>query len=219
MVKERSFFLGLVAGAGIYIAVFVSFSLLPILGLAPGWLMLDYAFAREERALTDLVRPALGTLVGVAVMWIGAAVLFGYSPLIRYSAAFELHRALKEFEVSAGSLLYYLILNNLDFLMWSGAAMLILLAYGTLRQVGEATRGRPSAMGALAGAYGLTFIGVNLLGQTRGEVGRIWIYLLPLGAVIASREAVRLLRTPLESFQFVFLLEYVTACVIFFRTG
>jgi hypothetical protein len=218
-IHRRSFARGLVAGMGIYIAIFVSFSLLPLLGLTLGWIALDAVLTREAHARWDLLRPALGVLMGAGVMWSGTAMLFGYSPLIRYSAAFALHRTLKGFQWGSAFLLEYMFLNNLEFLMWSGVAIVILSACGILTLARGASSRPPVLMRTLAGTYGLTLIGVNLLGQTRGEVGRIWIYLLPVGAIIAVRQAVRLFRSPVRAFQFFFMIEYITACVVFFRTG
>jgi hypothetical protein len=54
------------------------------------------------------------------------------------------------------------------------------------------------------------------MGQTKAEVGRLWIFLLPLAGIAASGEAASLFGNTRQSFLLVFALQFITTTLTFF---
>jgi hypothetical protein len=107
-------------------------------------------------------------------------MILGHHPLRSARVALEMHRETFTAPRSYG---LWLLFNPLDLVVFLGAPIAVLFA----ARVWEATKSRtPDACGpfALAAAAGLALLLVS--GTVRGEVGRIWIPLMPLLLVPAA---------------------------------
>jgi hypothetical protein len=154
-------------------AVFVTIGGLAALSLAP-----------SRRAAIRRGVPILLLAAGAAALLTFATTLFGYDPIASARQALEIHR---EIYTAPRSYALWLVFNPLDLAVFLGApvAALGLTRLASLRDGAVGPNER----------FGLT-LGVGLLaliasGATRGEVGRIWIPLMPLllAATLAREEA------------------------------
>ncbi|NMB90503.1 MAG: hypothetical protein GYA17_19240, partial [Chloroflexi bacterium] len=186
------------AGAYVFLALYFSFSLLPLLPLAGLWLALmevrRHGLRRWKKEAGLLLCLFAGLLAAGLVFRLG----LNYDPLLRYHNAMQLHRQMKTFEPGLASLLAALRVNLVDFAAWSGFPLALLATAGVLsslvawvrRWTAPAGAGTPSDSAAarldeLMVAFLASFLALNLLGQTHGEVGRLWLFLLPLVAIAA----------------------------------
>jgi hypothetical protein len=215
-IKQKSFVLGLLAGALIYIVTFVSFSLLPVVGLVVAWIVMDRVISKGPRNDFRLALMILAICLGIGILWAGGLVFLKYDPVSRYMAAFSSHREIKEFTFSISNLFQYTLLNNVEFAFWSGVPLFILMVVGCIRSVFSAFLGKATKFDVLSIAFFLTYLATNFIGQTRGEVGRLWIFFLPIGSIIALKEALKLMKDPMKGVFLVFALQFVTSCLIFY---
>lgn len=214
-VLRGSGWLALLAGALVYTGAYFSFSLLPLLGLALAWPLVRFFAGRGAVKPSDTGRVLVGLAAGIALAWMIGLVLLGYDPVARYANAFLFHRQVKNVQLSAGSLLDDLVLNNLEFALWSGAALYVLGILGCIVALRQVVVRRMDEKHVLALAFAVAYLVLNLGGQTRGEVGRLWIFLLPVVAIVASRPAMRVLPNPNRSAILVLGLQLVTAGAAF----
>jgi hypothetical protein len=167
------------AGALGGVALFTSYGaavFLAIGGLA--------ALAAAEGAAT-LRRALLGAVAaGVAGLTaFGVPVLLGHHPVRAMLTALSIHR---EIYTTPRSYALWLLFNPLDFALFLGVPVAVtglLLLPGTARHVASGDADTPITrfrLVTLAGVAALVALGV-----TRGEVGRIWIPLMPL-VLVAS---------------------------------
>lgn len=209
--------IGVLAGALMGISTFVSFSLLPILGFAGiFWVLVTVSEgegAERRRQLSVGVAAVLG-LAGIVVV---QAVALHYDPIGRWLSAMALHREIKGHEFTLGSLLQYGVLNTLEFAVWAGLPLIVLTVGGTWRALLSAVRGK----GSLGDMFSVALLGMylmlNVVGQTRGEVGRLWLFLVPLMAVTAAKEATKLFRWPALGAMLVLALQLTSSVVGFYR--
>ena len=141
----------------------------------------------------DRARPALQSLAVAALAaaaLLGLILLLGHHPLRSALVALALHR--EAFTAPRGYALW-LLFNPLDLALFLGVPVAVLFG----ARLREALRSRPpDAAGrfTLAVAAGLTLL--LLSGTVRGEVGRIWIPLMPLLLIPAAQRALPRWRGP-----------------------
>ena len=156
---------------------------------------------------------ALG-LAGIVML---QAIALHYDPAGRWLSAMTLHREIKGYEFTLDSLLQYGLLNNLEFAVWAGLPLTVLAVGGTWRSLLSTVRGK----GGLGDMFNVALLGMylmlNVVGQTRGEVGRLWLFLIPLMAVTAGKEATKLFRQPAFGAMLVLALQLTSSVVGFYR--
>jgi hypothetical protein len=176
------------AGLFAYVTLFISFSLLPLLAMQGGLYAFGLLRLGGSRARRGWFRASLLTLGGFMLTHLTFLWAFDYNMLSRFGAAMDCHRGLKLFQPGVGQVSDAFILNNLEYLLWTGVALVGLGVLRIGRSVWHAAQRRLNPLDGLALAFGAMLIGLNLFGQTRGEVGRIWIFLTPIFTLLAVDE-------------------------------
>jgi len=210
----RSFLFGVLAGISFYISIFASFSMLPLVGVGLAWIVIEHFWGKEGRR-GALTMPALGLCTGMAAAWMALFVVAGYNPIVRMDAALEYHRQLKQIANTPGSVLNYALLNSVEFAVWNGFALITVLVGSLIRSATVFVRRQGEMRDSLTLAYGATFLGLLVGGQTEGEVGRLWIFLVPLACVLLAPLASRLLEDQSRSVRMVMAFQLITACLMF----
>ena len=177
----RAFTLAALAGACGGVAVFLSYGA-PVFLAIGGVAALSLAPARPDRLRWAAILAGLAAAV-TAALWLLPAPL-GHRPLASLTTALAIHR--DEFTRPRGYALW-LFFNLVDLCVFLGVPVAVAW---TLRTVRAATspREEPADRLRLAAAFGVLVLLVS--GQTRGEVGRIWLPLMPvlLVAAMARRD-------------------------------
>jgi len=215
MLQVRSTLTGLLAGGSLYVAVFTSFSLLPMIGFVSIWIGLMFIGEKGWLRLSRWLPMLSGFVLGFGTCWVGMQGLLGYDFLHRYQAAFWSHRVIKSYEFSATHLLLYAFQNVLEFGLWTGIPVSLLIISGTLKGAAGLIKGKVTGFNTFAAAFLLMYFALQIVGQTRGEVGRLWIFLLPAGMILAAPEALRLTARPQRGLLLVSALQLITADLMF----
>jgi hypothetical protein len=214
-VHKRSWWLGSVSGGFIMLSIFVSFSLLPIFGFIFAYTTLNAFFGGERKEKIRVILPVIGMVLGGVIVSVILFKVFDYSPISRYVQAFESHRTIKDFELSFGNLVKYSTLNNIEIAFWSGAPLFILTLIGIIKSTHQTFKRKPIRQDIFNVSFGAMYIGLMIFGQTRGEVGRIWIFLLPSAALIAADQAYRLFRKPRDGMILVLSLQLISSLIVY----
>ena len=156
------------------LAVLLSYGAPVFLALG-GLAALAVAPSEARRRAVGLV--ALATAVTAAV-WLLPACL-GHRPLASLATALAIHR--DEYTVPRGYFLW-LVFNPVDFALFLGVPVAVAWAVRTARSARREPRDGADRM-RLATALGLAVL--LLSGQTRGEVGRLWLPLMPVVLIAA----------------------------------
>jgi hypothetical protein len=187
-VKSESLWIGLLSGGFIYLSVFTSFSLISLLPMTFILLGLRLWQQRKRgvsrRLLYASVGVALGILLTGALFYVG----FSYDPFLRYSKALAVHRSVKLLEPGLPQIILAVVQNNLEFVFWVGAPIFLLTLSGWLRSGMRLLKERLRDIDLVAISFFVTYLLLNFFGQTRGEVGRLWIFLVPMFVLLAFNE-------------------------------
>jgi hypothetical protein len=202
--KTQSFYLAVAAGIGCYIAMFLSFSLITILPFALVLIALDYLVNRKDRLIVQSLKLCAGLIIGVLLAYAGFYTILHYDFFTRYENMMVIHRyddfvarfgvpankAMAEsgYKPGLGQILYAIFLNNITFAAWAGFPVYLLFLIGLFRTALSYIKRNTGNLEVLLGGFGVTFIALNLFGDTTGEVARLWIFMLPIMLIYASKE-------------------------------
>ncbi|MEC7983508.1 MAG: hypothetical protein VX278_00005 [Myxococcota bacterium] len=170
----RPWFWGAILGVGIYLACFVSFSLLPALVILP-FLVFSVHKPRLPNGFL------LGTVLGFALTATVFYLQWGYDPVLRYKKAMVYHQEWKQWQ---GTLSVYWIsirVNLIETIWWLGPSLFLPLLWS----VKESRQNERKYL-----AIGGFLVLLLLLGfsKTIGEVARLWLFLLPLPLLLLSKD-------------------------------
>ena len=167
------------AGVPLSIASFFSVGnavLMVIVGLhGAAWLWFQRASLRPS--ISQSLRLVITFAFGCSSIWLLYWLLYGVNPLSVISTGSRL-----AFESTTGTRSYglWLLGNPIDFAVFLGFPIVILLIYNLIKRVPF-----PKSLLPIAIATFGTLILLWLSGIVRGEVGRLWIYFGPLVVLIA----------------------------------
>lgn len=221
---------GVLLGAGLYLAIFFSFSMLPLIPLALLLAGLDTLLRRKEVRLVQPLRVAAGMALGLTALFVLFYLLFGYDFLTRYNRAMDVVHYYDYFEragapaqgafqggffPSLGNILNALALNNLDFAAGVGFPLYVFFLAGGMYALVRLLRGQVSGAALIVPAVFITFLALNLYGQNRGESSRLWLFWVPMAALTAALELRRLFRRPWLAAALLLLAQWLTILLSF----
>lgn len=151
-----------------------------------------------------LVRGSLPTVAGLAVMgggvvlpWLAAYLVWdmNFFAMLDYgiSSHFDIVTAHRDYGI-------WWWMNLVDFAYWLGPGLILLAGVGSVWLVGIWSRRHLSAdrvtcnLAGVALSFWPVLLFLNFSGTTRGEIGRLWIFLMPYPLLLS----LGLLRTPLH---------------------
>ncbi|HEY43818.1 MAG TPA: hypothetical protein G4O11_07535 [Anaerolineae bacterium] len=187
-VTSESFWIGMLSGGFIYVSVFTSFSLIALLAMTFTLLGLRMWKQRKHGVSKRLFYVSAGVAISVILTGVLFYIGFGYDPFLRYSKALAVHRSVKLLQPDLQQVFLAVVQNNLEFVFWVGAPIFLLAISRWLRAGMRLLKERMRDIDLVAISFFVTYFLLNLLGQTRGEVGRLWIFLVPGFILLAIDE-------------------------------
>jgi hypothetical protein len=213
--SRGGFLWAVLLGIGLYLACFISFSLLPLAVLMVTWMIITRLIVFRMRSWTRLLVEITGVATGFLVSYMVTKWGFHYDAISRYLAAVERHRLHKDFLINFDSVMEAAYVNNVEWLLWLGAPFVVLIVFQLLRAGIHMVRTRAGLLDGLAISFGIMFILLNLFGQTRTEVARLWLFLLPPLALFCGSECLALFRGGKRDTLTIFSLQLITTFLIF----
>jgi hypothetical protein len=196
--SERAWAWGVAAGVVTWLGLFVSFSLAPIVPLAVAFTWLGTESDRAIRARQTLTVGG-GMIAAFAVLAMATRAATGYDMIARYQAAMAHHRAWKNWTGAATEVLGAAGLNTVEFLYWLGIPTAALLVGGAAAGAAALARRGDTPSDAMPRGHALiavttvaTLLATALTGNTKGEVARLWIFLVPAVALAVTATCARL---------------------------
>jgi hypothetical protein len=213
ILKNNTLGWALATGVVAYIAVFFSFSLLPLIPLALLWIGLDYLFNIKKRSLAQTIKVILAFFLGFLILHLLFKLLLDYDFILRYQNALTQHRLHKDYLSGWQQITDAALLNNTEFAAWLGFPVVILFLSALGRTLVTCLHRKAEQKDTLLIAFLFTFIMLNLMGQTRSEVARLWLFMVPVVSFFASTE-VRYLLSGLLSEKHRFTYGYLYVCAL-----
>lgn len=187
-IKYDSFLIALGLGVMVYLSTFISFSMLPLIGLFCLWLTAKYLTNNNNRQRIKIFKLILGFFLGFGLTYIVFYFTLNYDAFSRYQLALFHHRRLKNFKFNFRTILLAFLTNTTEYFTWTGIPLFFLVASHSLTSIKKIiNRNHENNNLFTLSCLGLYFA-LNLLSQTHGEVQRLWLFLSPLIAIIAAAE-------------------------------
>ena len=166
------------SGVVLGVATFTNFALLPLAGLAGYFVLSRWVISVPRPSFSQPLRLGIAFGIGALMPWLVWLVLTGDTPLDLLRQSFEYHLDLDR------PYAFWVWFHVWDWALWGGLAVFV-VAILTARQRWRERASAPDAA-ALTIALALTVLTLTVSGITRGESGRIWLFLAPFVLVIAS---------------------------------
>jgi len=213
--EKKSWPLTMLTGTAVYLALYLGFSLLALVPLIPLWFCLQMLLHPKEHPFKEGLKLGLAFGGGLLAAFLLFRLVLNYDILLRYTTAMTNHRRAKEYTPGIEQWLHALLLNHAELLTWNGFPFILLTLLQMLRSLIACVRRQSQPLDELAAAFFFTYAALNIFGQTNGEVQRLWLFMIPLFALLAARGAYRLTRAKRGSLSLLFLLQWVTAWLLF----
>lgn len=214
-ISNQSFKWAFACGAMTYIAIYFSFSLLPLLPMTLVWISIDYLQHKKDRGMSDVLKILLGLAIGIILLFLLCRWMLNYDIVIRFQSAMNWHRSLKEFQPGLKQIMDSIILNNLEIASWIGFPMALLAVSRFVKAAYAYLKHRADQLDVLTTAFLITYLALNVLGQTRGESGRLWIFMVPLFSLFAAVEVITLCTNKKNATFYLITLQLITTFMTF----
>lgn len=199
---------GVVLGAAVWCSLLVSFTLLPVLLIAGGlWLGMAWqSTARRRRTMLLTAAVTTGAFATLLALfrWIA-----GYDIFARFFGVMAQHQAWRRWDSDAQAwTTWEWSLENVvgsacstltELGYWLGPPMVLLVSLGLARAVSHLKARRAGPVDWFTLAWIGTILATALLGSTRAEVARLWIFFIPGLCIIAASVAAPWFRQPRQS--------------------
>jgi 4-amino-4-deoxy-L-arabinose transferase-like glycosyltransferase len=170
------FFSGVIVSLGL----FFNFSNIAIGAMLALFALLWLITQPSRPTLRWLVIAAVSWLVGLVTIWAALFGLYQFDPAAAWRTAMGIHLGLDRSYVT------WLFYHPYDFLVFLGIPLAVFWCARTIESL-RALRQRPRSIDLLALTFLIGFVLLIVSGTSRGEVARVWAFLLPLPLLIAAR--------------------------------
>lgn len=188
-IKKVNWIYAVITGMILYISIWFSFALVFTIPFILGFLLSEYPYKNNGQLLSkELLKIALLMPIGVIISDIIFRLSFDYDILHRYKYAMYFHSSWKKWEGGIDNIFYYGGVNILEFALWIGIPISILYLkslysffYKTFYNNWIEIFQEIYPIILL-----LVFIALILFGKTKGEVARLWLFIVPYICIIVA---------------------------------
>ncbi|MBI9044533.1 MAG: hypothetical protein JEZ06_08610 [Anaerolineaceae bacterium] len=213
--QKKSITWALMGGILSYISIFISFSLLPIIFLSALWMLLLYLQNLGEFDLKMMGKLAGGWIAGFLILFLIFYIVSDYDIITRYSTAMAGHKWHKEYQSGFQQIKDAFILNNAEFSSWIGFPLVLLFILQIFRTLIAFIKKKSTSLDSFLLAFLIMFTILNVSGQTRSEVARLWIFIMPIIAIFSSVELDKLFRKRQKGILLIISLQIITTFALF----
>jgi hypothetical protein len=188
--ENRSWLLSFFMGTFLYLVVFVSFSLMPLMFFLGAYLFLSTLFSDQRGRLKwlEMLRKGGLWLAGFVVVHVIMRTFYNIDLLQRYPNAMEAHKLAKGFVSNLPGIEPAALVNNSEFAIWIGFPMLLLVLAQFLSTFRSLRKREAKTFDLIVLSLAFTLILLNAFGNTRAEVARLWLFTLPVLSLLMSNQ-------------------------------
>lgn len=187
--KARNLAVAVLSGLLVYILLYFSFSLLVII---PAGLLSVGAFiySEDKNGWKEIVniRLIMGLIAGFMIGLIFFWLVLDYNIFVRYQNAMTYHLAWKGWDGSLSTVLLYGTLNLIEYACWLGLPLSILFLSKIKISNIQSFKENLNFENLFMLSTVLIFLLLGYFGKTKSEVGRLWIFMMPVVLIFVSCE-------------------------------
>jgi len=228
-ILRKSLWLALITGIYYYAALYFSFALLPIIPFGIILTGIYYLFYKSTYPLKDILKVYGGISLGLIIAFFAFRELLNYDFFLRYEAAMDYHRYYDfiiriqnqtspiddSFYPNLFQIVQSLRLNNLDFFSWIGFPLALLFISRVIRAIFAGIHNSAKLIDLFTISFFITYLALNLFGETQSEVGRIWLGLTPAFVLCGGYELMEIFNYKKRGIFFIISLQLITMMTLF----
>ena len=225
---KKNIWLAFITGCFLYLAVFISFSMIPLLVFGALYVILDYFSASERIPLLVEIKLFLSILAGILIFFLLLQILFDYDIFQRYQNAMQVVYNFDHYlrvgdspqgEISFSTKIQHILsaayLNNLEFALAVGIPVFVLFLVRSFKIISNLVRLKFSAAENIQASFLGTFLALNASGQMSGEAARLWMFWVPMVSIFAGIELEKLIKNKKWGLFFLLFLQLTTIFLTF----
>lgn len=176
--RKDNLLLAALSGMILYLAVYCSFGLAVVGLLFPVFLLVAVP-GNTFRPLGLVVRHAFAVGLGAALTHLLVTFTLNYDIVFRYNRAIEHHLGWKDWENTLGTYLRAGITDGAEFSIWVGFPLILLFVVGVGISLHQLLIRNPTLFSYYTLALAAILIVLLVIGKTKAETARLWIFLVP----------------------------------------
>jgi len=187
-IQSEKWWTGLFAGVLLYLALFISFKMIPAVAFFVFWIFAVFFF--KIRFRKNVIAFGLNVILGFCLIYILFLVTLHYDPVTRYQNAFASNALVDmnyKYNAMGGRTLInqisVLFLNNFELMVWSGTLPFIIFLYEGIRggiKIFQKNINLPNLFFSIL--FGVYLI-LCLSGKVVGETSRLWMFFCPIFSI------------------------------------
>ena len=227
-IKQKKIWISFFTGSFLYLAVFISFSMIPLLIFGVIYAVLDYFSAPKRTFILSQLKLLFFILLGFLVLFLFFQYVFDYDIFQRYKNAmlvvYNFDHYLRvgaspESEVFLSTKIQHILsaayLNNIEFALAVGIPVFVLFFTRSVKIIRNLVCFKFNAAENIQASFLGTFLALNAYGQMSGEAARLWMFWVPMVSVFAGIELDQLIKEKKWVLFLLFFLQFVTIFITF----
>lgn len=215
-ISKKSIKYAVLSGFFIYLSLFISFSLVPALLFFLLIAITHFLFEEDKKAVLIKYVYIFGiAILTFVILQLIAYITINYDIIERYTKAIQFHSEWKGWVPTFRKTIYFAILNIIEFASWIGFPIVIIYLLNTYSSVKAIFMKKQNLIDLYSLAYIIVIIATALLGKTKGETARLWIFFVPMIYFFISYEIERLFKEKKWLFvYFIVFIQFITILII-----
>jgi hypothetical protein len=176
------------AGLMAFVALFFSFTLLPLLILIPLWELISCLYLKRGTWLNALARRAVGFALGLLLGYVAFRIAIGYDIVTRIRNVVSVFGAGgQSIPNSINTLKDAVLLDSAEMAIWLGFPTVLILLVQLIRGWSASIRRVPTKPDTLSVSMVVLLAILAGVAPTRGEVARLGLFLLPMFSLLVAQ--------------------------------
>jgi len=189
-IRNQGSLYGILLGVAFYVSLFFTFAML---FLGPLIVLTAALYGWQQKVGGRIVVLFLTMLIGVVLADLLFRVILNYDILARFENALAHHEAWKiRVEVP---LYWSMPVNLIEFAVWLGIPVALFSLVGIVDATVHLNFKSVTWASIFAIGLGIGVLSMDLIGRTKGEVARLWIFVVPFVCLVAASQVYRLFKS------------------------
>ncbi|MHC4660855.1 MAG: hypothetical protein ACYS8W_04140 [Planctomycetota bacterium] len=188
-VRKQNCLISYFTGVFIYISCFFSFAIMVAVPFGIMAILIEYFRKKNDDSFFTKPLALIGFFIlGFVSLYILFKFALNYDAIIRYQNALHHHIAWKYWKTTIPVTTYWAAMNFFEFFFWLGFPLSIILLASLYRSIQKFIRNKFNSANNINLLFFTVIFALALFGKTKGEVARLWIFLIPAICIFAARE-------------------------------
>lgn len=185
--ERSSFVLSVILGFYLFIVIYFSFTLLPLLVILPVWHILWFLVFERGRSWKEMALRLLAWSIGFIFAYLVFRYVFHYDVITRFLGTLSANRSNQATPTSVLAQVKAIQLNIAELSVWITFPACLLVTIQVFAIGSAFVQGKPSRLDILLISFGVMCLVIVPFGPSRGEVARLGLFMMPIIALIIAK--------------------------------